>query len=40
MRSNDPYKLVKKLDKYSEKGAEYGKELKSMISYNRFYEFD
>ena len=40
MRSNDPYKLVKKLDKYSEKGAEYGKELKSMISYNRFYKFD
>ncbi|SFV51189.1 BAX protein [hydrothermal vent metagenome] len=40
MRTNDPYKLVKKLDKYSEKGAEYGKELKSMISYNRFYKFD
>ena len=40
MKSNDPYKLVKKLDKYSEKGAEYGKELKSMISYNRFYKFD
>ncbi|MDF1878800.1 glucosaminidase domain-containing protein [Sulfurimonas sp. SAG-AH-194-C20] len=40
MRSNDPYKLVKKLDKYSEKGAEYGKELTSMIRYNRFYEFD
>ena len=40
MKSNDPYKLVKKLDKYSEKGAEYGKELTSMIKYNRFYEFD
>ncbi len=40
MKSNDPYKLVKKLDKYSEKGAEYGKELSSMIRYNRFYEFD
>ncbi|MDF1877031.1 glucosaminidase domain-containing protein [Sulfurimonas sp. SAG-AH-194-L11] len=40
MRSNDPYKLVKKLDKYSEKGAEYGKELASMIRYNRFYMFD
>lgn len=40
MRSNDPYKLVKKLDKYSEKAAEYGKELKAMIKYNRFYEFD
>lgn len=40
MKSNDPYKLVKKLDKYSEKGAEYGKELTSMIRYNRFYKFD
>ena len=40
MKSNDPYKLVKKLDKYSERGAEYGKELKSMIKYNRFYKFD
>ncbi len=40
MKSNDPYKLVKKLDKYSEKGAEYGKELSSMIRYNRFYKFD
>ena len=40
MSSNDPYKLVKKLDKYSEKGAEYGKELSSMIKYNRFYKFD
>lgn len=34
------YELVKKLDKYSEKGAEYGKELTSMIKYNRFYKFD
>ena len=40
MRSNDPYKLVKKLDKYSERGAAYGEELASMIKYNRFYEFD
>ena len=40
MKSNDPYELVKKLDKYSEKGAEYGKELSSMIKYNRFYKFD
>jgi len=30
----------KVIDKYSEKGAEYGKELKSMISYNHFYKFD
>lgn len=40
MKSNDPYKLVKKLDKYSEKGAEYGKELTSMIKYNRFNKFN
>ena len=40
MKSNDPYKLVKKLDKYSERGAEYGKELASMIKYNRFYKYD
>ena len=40
MKDNNPYELVKKLDKYSEKGAEYGKELTAMIKYNRFYEFD
>jgi len=40
MKSNNPYKLVKTLDKYSERGAEYGKELASMIKYNRFYKFD
>ena len=40
MKDNNPYELVKKLDKYSEKGAEYGKELASMIKYNKFYEFD
>ena len=39
MKSNNPYELVKKLDKYSEKGAEYGKELDSMIKFNRFYKF-
>jgi len=40
MKSNDPFKLVKTLDKYSERGAEYGKELAAMIKYNRFYKFD
>ena len=40
MKTNDPYKLVKKLDNYSEKGAEYGKELAAMIKFNRFYKFD
>ena len=39
MRSEDPYKLVKKLDKYSEKGAEYGKELTQVIKYNKFYNY-
>jgi len=40
MKSADPYKLVAKLDSYSEKGAEYGKELASMIRYNKFYKVD
>ena len=40
MRTDNPHELVKKLDKYSEKGAEYGKELSAMIRYNRFNEFD
>jgi Bax protein len=40
MLSADPYELVKKLDNYSEKGAEYGKELASMIKYNKFYLYD
>ncbi len=40
MESADPYKLVAKLDSYSERGAEYGKELASMIRYNKFYKVD
>jgi len=40
MRASDPYELVKHLDKYSEKGAEYGKELASMIRYNKFEQYD
>lgn len=40
MISDDPYLLVKKLDKYSEKGAKYGEELSSMIKYNKFYKLD
>ncbi|WP_415396831.1 glucosaminidase domain-containing protein [Sulfurimonas sp. CS5] len=40
MQTNDPYKLVKKLDRYSEIGAKYGKELTSMIKYNKFYLYD
>lgn len=40
MQTNDPYKLVKKLDRYSEIGAKYGKELTSMIKFNKFYLYD
>jgi Bax protein len=40
IKSSDPYKLVEKLDSYSERGAEYGKELASMIRYNKFYKVD
>lgn len=40
MKSNDPYQLVKLLDRYSERGASYGKELTSMIKFNKFYLYD
>jgi Bax protein len=40
MITNDPYLLVEKLDKYSEKGAEYGKELSSIIRFNKFDRHD
>lgn len=40
MTTNDPHKLVKKLDKYSEKGALYGEELSSIIKYNKFHKHD
>ncbi|WP_373004753.1 glucosaminidase domain-containing protein [Sulfurimonas sp.] len=40
MRTDDPYKLVKKLDRYSELGAQYGQELTSMIKFNKFYLYD
>ena len=38
--SNDPLILVTKLDRYSEKGAAYGQELSSMITYNKFMQYD
>lgn len=38
--SNDPLILVTKLDKYSEKGAAYGQELSSMITFNKFLKYD
>jgi Bax protein len=40
MKTNDPYKLVKKLDHYSEMGALYGEELTKVIKYNKFYLYD
>jgi len=40
METNDPHLLVKKLDSYSEKGAEYGRELTAIINYNKFYQYD
>lgn len=38
--NQNPYLLVTKLDKYSEKGALYGKELSSVISFNNLTRFD
>ncbi|MCD6380253.1 glucosaminidase domain-containing protein [bacterium] len=40
IETNDPFKLVVKLQKYSEKREEYGEELSSMIRYNKFTQFD
>lgn len=40
VENQNPYLLVTKLDKYSEKGAVYGQELASMIRYNRFTNYD
>jgi len=40
MKTDDPYELVKYLDKYSERGAEYTKELASMIRHNKLTQYD
>ena len=40
MVTDDPYQLVKKLDHYSEKGAEYGRELAEIIHFNKFNRYD
>jgi Bax protein len=40
MHTNDPHSLVTKLDRYSEKGAEYGKELSAIIKFNKFDLYD
>ncbi len=39
-KNQNPYLLVKKLQKYSEKREIYTKELSSMINYNKFTKFD
>lgn len=36
----DPHIIVTGLDKYSEKGADYGKTLSSMIKFNKFDQYD
>lgn len=40
MKTSDPYALVTKLDKYSEKGTEYGKDLSAIIEFNKFFSHD
>jgi len=40
MVSDDPFKLVEKLDRYSERGEHYGKELAAVIRYNKFTDYD
>ncbi len=40
MKTDNPFELVKKLDKYSEIGDKYGKELASMIRFNQFNKLD
>lgn len=40
MQTDDPFILVTKLDKYSEKGSAYGEELSSIIRFNNYEKFD
>lgn len=40
MTTNDPFVLVTKLDRYSEKGSLYGEELTSIIKFNKFDSYD
>jgi len=39
-KTNDPYVIVKKLDKYSELGDEYTKKLIQVIKYNKLTNYD
>ncbi|TYK65826.1 hypothetical protein CWS31_008620 [Colwellia echini] len=40
MTTDDPFILVTKLDRYSEKGSLYGEELTSIIKFNKFHLYD
>jgi Bax protein len=40
MVTNDPFVLVTKLDRYSEKGSLYGEELTAIIKFNKFDNYD
>ncbi len=40
MTTNDPFILVTKLDRYSEKGSVYVEELTSIIKFNKFDDYD
>ena len=40
METDDPFILVTKLDRYSEKGSLYGEELTSIIKFNKFDNYD
>jgi len=40
VQTNDPFVLVTKLDRYSEKGSLYGEELTSIIKFNKFDNYD
>jgi Bax protein len=40
MRTNNPFLLVKKLDRYSELGSKYTSEIATMIRYNNFTKYD
>lgn len=40
LKSDDPFELVKKLNHYSEIGHKYGKQLTSIIKFNKFNDYD
>jgi Bax protein len=40
LHTDNPFELVKKLNRYSEKGAKYGQELTSIIKFNHFDDYD